>query len=255
MQEAVLNPALPPVRIATNSNSTPFSGPYCPQAHACNTSAGYVSFDIGLAPSYVAITSSWLSCLGSFLVIATFLLLKDMRTGAQKIITFLAIADLISAVGYILGSINFIVYFNKTDTQSCSVFDALCKTQSSITTWSTLCSFCWTIILAFYFYMVIVYNRKALASRLVPLYNIIAWLCPLLVIVPLIGVQRLGYARHAAADWCFVADQLANGTTTGLLTSFETIVFIFVGGKLWEILTYIGVIVIYAHIAGHLSRV
>ena len=231
------------------------SSPYCPQAHACNTSAGFVSFDIGLAPSYVAITSSGLSCLGSFLVIATFLLLKDMRTGAQKIITFLAIADLISAVSFIFGSINFIVYFNKTDTQSCSVFDALCKTQSSITTWSTLCSFCWTIILAFYFYMVIVYNRKALASRLVPLYNIIAWLCPLLVIVPLIGVQRLGYARYAAADWCFVADQMANGTTTGLLTSFETIVFIFVGGKLWEILTYIGVIVIYAHIAGHLSRV
>ena len=180
-----------------------------------------------------------------------------MRTGAQKIITFLAIADLISAVGFILGSINFIVYFNETDAQSCSVFDALCRAQSSITTWSTLCSFCWTIILAFYFYMVIVYNRKALASRLVPLYNVIAWLCPLLVIVPLIVFGKLGYARYAAANWCFVADQTANGTTTGLLnqTSFETIAFIFVGGKLWEILTYIGVIVIYAHIAGHLARV
>ena len=256
MQEAVLSPGLPP---ATNiSNSTPFSGPYyCPQSHDCDNISGYVSFDIGLAPSYVAITSSGLSCLGSFLVIATFLLLKDMRTGAQKIITLLAIADLISAVGFIFGSINFIVYFNKTDAQSCYVFDALCRTQASITSWSTLCSFCWTIILAFYFYMVIVYNRKALASRLVPLYNIIAWLCPLLVIVPLIGVQKLGYARYAASNWCFVEDKMPNGTTTGLLnqTSFETIAFIFVAGKLWEISTYIGVILIYTHIAGHLSRV
>ena len=75
--------------------------------------------------------------------------------------------------------------------------------------------------------------------------------------VPLIGVGKLGYARYAASNWCFVADQMANGTTTGLLnqTSFETIAFIFVAGKLWEILTYIGVIVIYAHIARHLSRV
>ena len=257
MQEAVLSPGLPPVLIATNiSTSTPFTGPYCPQSHDCGNISGYVSFDIGLAPSYVAITSSGLSCLGSFLVIATFLLLKDMRTGAQKIITFLAIADLISAVGYIFGSINFIEHFNETNTKSCYVFDALCRTQASITSWSSLCSFCWTIILAFYFYMVIVYNRKALASRLVPLYNIIAWLCPLLVIVPLIVFKKLGYARYAASNWCFVEDN-TNGTTTGLLnqTSFETIAFIFVAGKLWEISTYIGVILIYTHIAGHLSRV
>ena len=266
MQEAIQSPGFPvPVEINV-SNSTPYSGPSCPQTHDCDNIAGYVSFDIGRAPSYVAITSSGLSCIGSFLVIATFLLLKDMRTGSQKIITFLAIADLISAVGYIFGSINFLVYFNETDTHVCYVFDALCRTQASITSWSSLCSFCWTIILAFYFYMVIVYNRKAIASRLVPLYNIIAWLCPLLVIVPLTAVGKLGYARYAASNWCFVKDLTSGATntsgitattnvSTGLLTSVETIAFIFVAGKLWEILTYIGVILIYAHIAGHLSRV
>ena len=265
MQEAIQSPGfpVPVVMNVSNSNSTPYS---CPQTHDCNnTTPGYVSFDIGRAPSYVAITSSGLSCIGSFLVIATFLLLKDMRTGSQKIITFLAIADLISAVGYIFGSINFLVYFNETDTHVCYVFDALCRTQASITTWSTLCSFCWTIILAFYFYMVIVYNRKALASRLVPLYNIIAWLCPLLVTVPLTAVGKLGYARYAASNWCFVKDLTSGATntsgitttnvSTGLLTSVETIVFIFVAGKLWEILTYFGVVLIYTHITGHLSRV
>ena len=74
---------------ANVSNST-IATDFCPQTFNC-TEKGYVSFDIGRAPSYVAIVSSSLSCLGSFLVIATFLLLKDMRTSAQKIITFLAV--------------------------------------------------------------------------------------------------------------------------------------------------------------------
>ena len=252
MQEAVLSPRLFLLGITMNLSNSSCSPSRCPQPYDCGNST--TSFDIGLAPSYVAITSSGLSCLGSFLVIATFLFLKEMRTGAQKIITLLAIADLISAAGYILGSINFLVHFNETDTQSCNVFDALCRTQASITSWSSLCSFCWTMILAFYFYMVIVYNRKALASRLVPLYNIIAWLCPLLVIVPLTALMKLGYAPYAAANWCFVKDLiLQNVTSNGL--HWETITFIFVAGKLWEILTYIGVILIYTHIAVHLSRV
>ena len=200
--------------------------------------------------------SSTLSCLGSFLVIATFLLLKDMRTGAQKIITFLAIADLISAASYIFGSINFLVHFDQNNKQSCDVFLDLCKAQAAVLSWSSLCSFCWTLILAFYFYMVIVYNRKALASRLLPLYHIIAWIGPVFVIVPLTVLNKLGYAHYAASNWCFVADPPRNTSNIAdLKKNTETIAFIFVAGKLWEILTYIGVIVIYALITVHLWRV
>ena len=233
---------------ANVSNST-IATDFCPQTFNCTEP--YVSFDIGRAPSYVAITSSSLSCLGSFLVIATFLLLKDMRTGAQKIITFLAVADLISAAGYIFGSINFLVHFDQTNNQSCQVYQDLCRAQASITSWSSLCSFCWTLILAFYFYMVIVYNRKALASRLLPLYHIIAWIGPLFVIVPLTVLDKLGYARYAASNWCFVAEP----NITNPRSSSETIAFIFVAGKQWEILTYVGVILIYALITIHLWRV
>ena len=240
-------------------NATAYQGPYCPQRYNCSHVNNSASFDIGRAPSYVAIASSGLSCLGSLLVIATFLLLKDMRTGAQKIITFLAIADFISAAGYILGSINFLVHFNRqNNTESCHVFDVLCRMQASITSWSSLSSFCWTLILAFYFYMVIVYNRKALASRLLPLYHITAWLGPLFVIAPLTGFMKLGYAHYAASNWCFVAEPPNTSHNANLKNKNinpETVVLIFVAGKLWEILTYIGVILIYALIAGHLWRV
>ena len=235
------------------SNSTAFYS-VCPHSFHCSEN-GSVSFDIGPAPSYVAIASSGLSCLGSFLLIATFLLVKSMRTDAQKIITFLAIADLISAAGYIFGSINFLVYFNQKNTESCYVYEGLCRTQAAITSWSSLSSFCWTLILAFYFYMVVVHNRKALASRLKPLFHIIAWIGPLFVIVPLTGFNKLGYGHYAAANWCFVAD-LTNTSNVAILTSnHETVAFIFVAGKQWEILTYVGVIIIYALIIRHLYKV
>ena len=123
---------------ANVSNSTP---DLCPQTFNC-TEKDYVSFDIGRVPSYVAIASSTLSCLGSFLIFATFLLLKDMRTGAQKIITFLAVADLISVASYIFGSINFLVHFDQNNKQSCDVFQTLCWIQAAILSWSSLCSFC-----------------------------------------------------------------------------------------------------------------
>jgi len=102
----------------------------------------------------------------------------------------------------------------------------------------------------------IVNAMKITLSLLEPLYNIIAWLCPLLVIVPLTALTKLGYAPYAAANWCFVEDPkncTSNVTSNGL--HWKTITFIFVAGKLWEILTYIGVILIYTHIAVHLSRV
>ena len=106
-------------------NTAPYEGPYCPQSYNCSHVNDSVSFDVGRTPSYVAIVSSSLSCLGPFLIFATFLLLKDMRTGAQKIITFLAIADLISAAGYIFGSINFLVHFDQNNGQSCDVYVSL----------------------------------------------------------------------------------------------------------------------------------
>ena len=253
------NPPLSGI-LANVSNSAPadFSCPHTYDCQNINTTENdtYVSFDIGRAPSYVAIASSTLSCLGSFLIFATFLWLKDMRTGAQKIITFLAIADFISAAGYIFGSINFLVHFDQNNSQSCQLFQDLCRAQAAITSWSSLSSFCWTLILAFYFYMVIVYNRKALASRLLPLYHIIAWIGPVFVIAPLTGFLKLGYARYAASNWCFVADPPSNTSNIAdLKNNTETIAFIFVAGKQWEILTYIGVILIYALIAGHLWRV
>ena len=96
--------------------------PQCPVVTNC-VSGSDVSIENGPIPSYVAIVSSGFSCLGSILIVVTFFALKDMRTGAQIIVTCLALADLISAVGYIVGSANFPTHYNKTGYKECQVFE------------------------------------------------------------------------------------------------------------------------------------
>ena len=118
----------------TLSNST---DNMCPHTMN-NCSSGSVSYDIGTKPSYIAILSSVVSCLGSLLVLLVYFSFRDLRSSAQKIITYLAVADLISALGYIGGSINFIVHFNHSREHDCKTFNTLCEVQASITSWSSL---------------------------------------------------------------------------------------------------------------------
>ena len=214
-----------------------------------------VEFDIGNAPSYVTIISCTLSVLGSVLIILTFLVLKDMRTGSQKIVTLLAIADLISAVGYIIGAANYL-HHHRTDgtsskSQDCGSFDKICMGQATVTTYSSLVSFLWTVILAFYFFLIIVFKRVKVASQLMILYNVIAWGAPLLIVVPLLGFKKLGYAHYAASNWCYVR----GNPHSPLDHDWEAILLILVAGKFWEILSYIVVTVLYAVIIAFMSKV
>ena len=227
----------------------------CPLSFNCsgvsNKVKDLVSFDIGASPSYVSIVSCSLSCMGSLLILLAFCLLKDLRTTTQKIITFLAIADFISAAGYIFGSVNFLTHFGKTDSSECQVFLILCKAQATITSWSSLVSFCWTVILALHFFLIIVIRRFQFAGKLLPVYNIIAWGVPLIIILPLLITDKLGYAPYAASNWCYVKDYNYHG----LMQNELTVAFIIVAGKGWEFISYICVTVLYLLIFCHIHRV
>ena len=224
--------------------------PQCPISNNCTHPD--VSIENGPVPSYVAIVSSGFSCLGSILIVVTFFALKDMRSGAQKIITFLALADFVSAAGYIVGSVNFLTHYNKTELKECRVFEDICVAQATFTSWSSLVSFLWTAILAFYFYLIIVYRRVQVAARLMPLYHIVAWGLPLFIVVPLVATGRLGYAPYAASNWCFVKN---TNFTHGLKTDPTEIIIILFNGKLWEILAYVVVTVLFILISTHVAKV
>ena len=215
----------------------------CPSIVNCSSQQGLVSFDLGKIPSYISLGSSSLSCTGSLLIVYAYFALKDIRTGAQKVITLLAIADFFTAFGYIVGSVNFLTHFNYTRSNDCEIFANICEIQSFVTTWSTLASFCWTCILAFYFFLILVFNKSTLAYQLLPIFNIISWTGPLLIVVPLLVTRNLGYAPYVAANWCYIKDN--DFSKHQLLQKPNIIVLILLGGKFWEILSYIVVIALY----------
>jgi len=202
------------------------------------------SFDIGTAPSYVSITSSCFSCIGSLLILFAFWTLKDMRTLAQKIITLLAIADLVTASGYLIAAWNFLTYFNKTGTDECNNFETVCKAQSFVTTWSTLCSFGWTVALALHFFLIVRYTKQEVMSRILIIENLTIWTMPLLIVIPLLCTSSLGFTRYATSNWCYVTDR--QYPSSNLRSSQDTIGLMLVAGNAWEMLSYIAVVVFYA---------
>lgn len=232
----------------------------CPSRMNCTElvmSEGYSPTVQNLGPSVVAIISCTLSILGSLLILYTYLRWKDLRTGSRSIITFLSLADLATAAGYVIGSVNYLNFFGeKENSQQCSVYNTVCQIQSFITTTSSLWSFAWTTILAMYLYMVIVKNKIRLANRLMPLYHVVAWLLPLLITLPLLIKDKLGYTPYAASNWCFIKETLPNNDwkfVCGRL-NYEMVYLVLLGGKAWEILTYLIVFVLYTAIKCHLYK-
>lgn len=111
---------------------------------------------------YITIVSSTASIFGSSLIILTYLMWRDIRTVARTIVVFLAVADLLTAVGYLFGAIVFLRY--KPDdanfTYSSSRYKSLCEAQSFITTTFPISSFLWTSHLAVYLFVTIVLQRN-----------------------------------------------------------------------------------------------
>ena len=179
----------------------------CPHRAECGNSS--TSIAVGAGPAVVSIVSSTLSCIGSLLIVYTYLRWKDFRTGSRSVITFLAIADFFTAFGYVLGSTNYIVRWfadSGDEPSECPVFTMICTIQSFVTTWSTMSSFFWTSFLAFYLYLTLVKSRLILATRLIPWFHCVAWGLPIAICLPLLIKGHLGFAPYTASTWCFIYD-------------------------------------------------
>ena len=231
----------------------------CPRPLNCTDELqrdGYVPLVQGVGPSIVALISCSISIFSSLLILYTYVRWKDVRTGSRSIITFLAIADLVTASGYVIGSANYIYQYkeDRNPYDPCNTFNTVCKIQSFLTTTSSMSSFAWTSILAFYLYLIIVKAKIRTAYRLMPLFHIIAWLLPLVITLPLLIEDKLGYSPFAASNWCFIGPRsVQNKAPCGSL-DYELFLLVLVGGKLWEIITYVLIIALYMAIKLHIYK-
>ena len=136
---------------------------------------------------------------------------KDLRKGtAQTIIALLAMADFLLASSSILGASIYLAHGTKTNyaiymlsERDCYNFDILCQIQGFMGIWMLGCSFTWTSVLAVHFLLVTVCTRSTWPYKLMPLYNIVAWLVPLAYTLPILLLGKLGYNRNVT--WtCFI---------------------------------------------------
>ena len=83
--------------------------------------------------------------------------------------------------------------------------------------------------------LVLVYQKGKLAARLIPLYNIIAWLGPLCIVGPMLVFGKLGYAPYVASNWCYIKDSNADPLTK----KPDVILYILLGGYIVLLMLYI----------------
>ncbi|KAK6472353.1 G-protein coupled receptor 157-like isoform X1 [Huso huso] len=180
----------------------------------------------------VILISCFLSFLGSCLIIFTYMLWADLRTKPRKLLVFLSVADLLSAVSYFYGVLR------DFDSDSWD-----CVLQGSVSTFANTSSFFWTVAVAIYLYIFIVRSDQRTANGLLLWFHIISWCVPLGITIAAVSLQKIGYdASNVSVGWCWVSINASDQVLWMLLT-----------GKVWEILAYITLPILYILIKKHIK--
>ena len=203
---------------------------------------------IFFVPAYnasLAIASSTASICGSILLVASFIRWKENRTLSRLIITLIAVSDLITACGYLVMSAFFLHSrlldraVNLSSVKDRPVFDELCTGQSFVTTTSSMWSFWWTVVLAVHLFLSLVFMRLDLSKKLFPLYATLSFGVPLLLTIPAVATGWLGVGcGTTSVTWCYVA---AKNNCVELISKVLEAVL----GKMWEILAFVCIAVMY----------
>ena len=216
----------------------------CPDTFYCNNGTraySVIGTTLLIVPAYIALVSSSLSCLGAALIVCAYCAFKDLRKGiTQTIVTLLALADLGTAVTGILGASLFIGYDHlvQKSEKECYFFDTICQIQGFMTMWSLIYEFIWTSILAIHLSLVTAFNHSTWINKLLPLYNIIGWMVPLPLTLPLLFLDKFGY--NPDFQWTCL---LSWSTSIGIVATIFLLIEMFSTGVIFigytAILAYI----------------
>lgn len=190
----------------------------------------------------IPLVVSFLSCGGSVSIMVAYVALKDIRKGAQTIVTLLAIADFIYSLSFVMAPIDRLAFYGE-DAGKCGVYQILCTIQAFLTVWSGWSVFLWNSVLALHFYIGYVLRRPAFANRLIIVYNVIIWGVSTVVAVSLLVTGKLGL--FPSSPLCFIKPQKSK---------MEYNVVHLFGGELPELISFVFVGVLYSAIGVHICK-
>ncbi|XP_032863575.2 G-protein coupled receptor 157 isoform X4 [Tyto alba] len=180
----------------------------------------------------VVLVSCVLSFLGSSLLVCTHALWPELRTRPRQLLLYLSLADLFSALSYFYGVLQ---DFDRTSWD--------CVLQGAMSTFSNTSSFFWTMAIALYLYITIVRGSPT-GTGLLCCFHVVSWGVPLGITVAAVALKKIGYdASNVSVGWCWVN-----------LDAEDRVLWMLLTGKVWEILAYVTLPVLYVLIKKHINR-
>lgn len=110
----------------------------------------------------LVLCSCALSLAGSSLIILTYMAWSDLRTTPRRLLLFLSVTDLLSAVSYGYG----VWSVFRSDSPGCIA-------QGAVSTFANSSSFFWTVAIAIYLYVFIVRSSQRVADNLVLFFHLV----------------------------------------------------------------------------------
>ncbi|KFQ51872.1 putative G-protein coupled receptor 157, partial [Nestor notabilis] len=118
-----------------------------------------------------------------------------------------------------------------------------CVLQGALSTFSNTSSFFWTMAIALYLYITIVRGSPT-GTRLLCCFHVMSWGIPLGITVAAVALKKIGYdASNVSVGWCWVN-----------LDAEDRVLWMLLTGKVWEILAYVTLPVLYLLIKKHINR-
>lgn len=146
------------------------------------------SYQRSLPPTVLLCTfvSSSLSVIGAVVIFVTYCIVTVAKNQTRRLLVYLTIADLLNAVGNLVGALHYAVrdestYMNKLYNMSldCDLRDdQICIMQSCVSTFASLASFFWVNIIMIHILMTLIHQREWSNLRNKVIYHLIAWGVP-----------------------------------------------------------------------------
>ena len=105
--------------------------------------------------------------------------------------------------------------------------------------------------MALYLYAVSIKANSDLGKRIIYVFHCISWAVPLLISLVALLAHKLGEGCHytGTADWCWIEESCVSSNETRTNSQhYETVAWMLLTGKFWEIISYIIIIFVYARI-------
>lgn len=194
--------------------------------------------DRNVANEILTTITSVLSLFGTFFIIISFFMWKDIRTTSRRILVYISVADFFTSVATIAAATNFWL--------SGSENPQVCLVQSVIGTLSVLCSFFWTVSMAVYLYICVCMKKSRLAERLLYAFHVCSWGIPVLIVTLAASLNKLGdNGNKVSAGWCWVDINL---------NWSDQVLWMLLAGKLWEVIAYVVIAVLYALLKRNMKK-